>query len=176
VKLIDEGGDAGYDYNLAGCETVLTDGPRDQTAYAAARHTRRRVGSMPSNGIYRGDESGLLAAPLRSAPTVNCLKLGSADAPQLIGIGELIELPQGIYGSERAGEVAVIDNGHDNNTPWAQPQRWPFGLGTDFKIEFQLMEPIDLTEPSKAREMHHGTNTKPIALRPARRPKLCSAS
>jgi hypothetical protein len=36
--------------------------------------------------------------------------------PQLIGIGELIELPQGIYGSERASEVAAIDNGHDNNT------------------------------------------------------------
>jgi hypothetical protein len=36
--------------------------------------------------------------------------------PHLIGIGELIELTQGIYGSERAGEMAAIDNGYDNNT------------------------------------------------------------
>jgi hypothetical protein len=36
--------------------------------------------------------------------------------PHLIGIGELIELPQGLYGSPRAHEVAEIDNGHDNNT------------------------------------------------------------
>jgi hypothetical protein len=34
----------------------------------------------------------------------------------LIGIGELIELPQGLYGSPRACEVAQIDNAHDNNT------------------------------------------------------------
>ena len=36
--------------------------------------------------------------------------------PHLIGIGELIELPQGLYGSPRAYEVAQIDNGYDNNT------------------------------------------------------------
>ena len=36
--------------------------------------------------------------------------------PHLIGIGELIELPQGLYGSPRAHEVAAIDNAHDNNT------------------------------------------------------------
>jgi hypothetical protein len=36
--------------------------------------------------------------------------------PHFIGIGELIELPQGIFGSERAREVAAIDNAHDNNT------------------------------------------------------------
>jgi hypothetical protein len=36
--------------------------------------------------------------------------------PHLIGIGELIELPQGLYGSPRAHEVAAIDGGYDNNT------------------------------------------------------------
>jgi hypothetical protein len=36
--------------------------------------------------------------------------------PSLIGIGELIELPQGLYGSPRAHEVAAIDIGYDNNT------------------------------------------------------------
>jgi len=35
--------------------------------------------------------------------------------PHLIGIGELIELSQGLYGSPRAAEVAEIDNGYDNN-------------------------------------------------------------
>jgi len=35
--------------------------------------------------------------------------------PYLIGIGELIELPQGLYGSPRACELAQIDNGYDNN-------------------------------------------------------------
>jgi len=35
--------------------------------------------------------------------------------PQLIGIGELIELPQGLYGSPRAHELAQIDQRYDNN-------------------------------------------------------------
>lgn len=35
--------------------------------------------------------------------------------PPLIGIGELIELPQGLYGSARASALVPIDNRYDNN-------------------------------------------------------------
>jgi hypothetical protein len=52
--------------------------------------------------------------------------------PSLIGIGELIELPQGLYGSPRAYEVAAIDNGHDNNTL----------LITDFSNDMSYAEPL----------------------------------
>lgn len=35
--------------------------------------------------------------------------------PALIGIGELIELPQGLYGSARASALARVDTRYDNN-------------------------------------------------------------
>jgi hypothetical protein len=35
--------------------------------------------------------------------------------PSRIGIGELIELPEGLYGSARANELVKIDNRYDNN-------------------------------------------------------------
>jgi hypothetical protein len=35
--------------------------------------------------------------------------------PSLVGIGKLIELPQGLYGSARASRLAAIDTHYDNN-------------------------------------------------------------
>jgi hypothetical protein len=52
--------------------------------------------------------------------------------PSLIGIGELIELPQGLYGSPRAHEVAQIDIAYDNNTL----------LITDFSNDPTYAEPL----------------------------------
>jgi hypothetical protein len=52
--------------------------------------------------------------------------------PPPIGIGELIELPQGLYGSPRAHQVAAIDNGYDNNTL----------VIADFSNDFSYAEPL----------------------------------
>jgi hypothetical protein len=35
--------------------------------------------------------------------------------PRLLGISELVELPKGLYGSQRASELAVIDRRYNNN-------------------------------------------------------------
>ena len=52
--------------------------------------------------------------------------------PHLIGIGELIELPQGLYGSPRAYEVGQIDIGYDNNAL----------VVADFSNDLTYVEPL----------------------------------
>ena len=70
--------------------------------------------------LVLGPVSSLSSSPTMSGAVVIARLPSSAatspfSGPRLLGIGELIELPQGLYGSARASALAAIDRRYNSN-------------------------------------------------------------